>query len=94
MLTPMQTWAESPTVNHILSRTRHIYPSQHPQLNHKEWVDLLIRLVNLVINNRAGGNAPLIARKIAKKIMHRIDLPQTNKDCTGNRFVYLYLSRQ
>jgi hypothetical protein len=26
-------------------------------------------LVNLIINNRAGGNAPMIARKIAKKFV-------------------------
>jgi hypothetical protein len=26
-------------------------------------------LVNLIINNRAGGNAPLIAREIAEKFM-------------------------
>ena len=26
-------------------------------------------LVNLIINNRAGGNAPLIAREIAKKFL-------------------------
>jgi len=28
-------------------------------------------LVNLIINNRAGGNAPLIAREIAERLIHR-----------------------
>jgi hypothetical protein len=26
-------------------------------------------LVNLLINNRAGGNAPMVARKIAEKLI-------------------------
>jgi len=30
-------------------------------------------LVNLLINNRAGGNAPLIAREIAEKFMGKME---------------------
>jgi len=33
--------------------------------------------VNLIINNRAGGNAPLIARKIAEKLRPQPP-PKTN----------------
>jgi hypothetical protein len=29
-------------------------------------------LVNVIINNRAGGNAPLIAQKIARKFLERV----------------------
>ncbi len=34
--------------------------------------------VNLIINNRAGGNAPLLAREIAEKLMGRKD-PQVSR---------------
>jgi len=30
-------------------------------------------LVNVIINNRAGGNAPLIAEKIARKFSERVE---------------------
>jgi hypothetical protein len=32
-------------------------------------------LANWIINNRVGGNAPLISKSIAKKFMRGIDLP-------------------
>jgi hypothetical protein len=38
-------------------------------------------LVNLIVNNRAGGNAPLIARAIAEKLLPRT--PPSSKGQMG-----------
>ena len=43
-----------------------------------ETVDLMVQavnqgvLVNVIINNRAGGNAPLLAQMIARKFLQRV----------------------